>query len=124
MRRWVLCLLLVLLPWRLWAADAMALQMASLPPGSTEQVACHGEPSAEPAHAHGQMADAHAHSDSSASGPDHHGLCLLCDVCHNAYWLAPPHPAQGSGPIHHAPPSLDVSLASVEPEPGFKPPIF
>jgi hypothetical protein len=131
MRSWVICLFVMLLPWRLWAADAMALQMVEWPQAPAQHQPCHGT-----AHevAHDSMAvddsfqDAHhAHTSNHPSTDltDHgsHGMCLLCDVCHNALGMSP----QGQTPHTQTPhlphTALTARMASAVRQPGYKPPI-
>jgi hypothetical protein len=112
MRRWILVLFVMLLPFRLWAAEAMALQMVDWPESPAQQMPCHGlsdEPASllhTPAHDHG-----------------HHGLCLLCDVCHNALWTA----SMGHTPFaeapRHTPSGMTEWVTSIALPPSLKPPI-
>lgn len=93
MRRCLLWLLLALLPWRLWAVDAMALRPcheAAAPAGG----AVHPGPGAATLAAHDAAAEeaeapAHAahppaaHATAPASDGTGHAACTLCDLCHN-----------------------------------------
>ncbi|TSE28348.1 hypothetical protein Tther_02143 [Tepidimonas thermarum] len=108
MVRIVVWCLLALLPWRLWAADAMALRACH---GSTPAAVTGAAPAAvpdDPAHGahhagshaahpvhHGGAAQPAAHTAGTAT-PDatgsHHVTCTLCDLCHNP----PLHAAVGS----------------------------
>ena len=120
MRRWMVWLFIALMPLRLWAADAMALQgwhglqgsaaVASAPP-------CHEAASPAP---HGGE-DAHAAH--HAVDPESHASCLLCDVCHTALGLAPTDKKPGAVPAVHACAGMTHALSSATPEPGYKPPI-
>lgn len=103
MRRWILWCVLCLLPWRLWAADLMALR------------ACHDQVATVAAvddghhhHQHHQDGVASPMTDDTAPHAQHgdptplahggsHVGCTLCDLCHNPMgaalpltWSAPP----------------------------------
>jgi hypothetical protein len=139
MRPWVICLFVVLLPLRLWAADAMALQMVTWPQAPAQHQPCHGlahdarHGSAHDAVAMATPSDHDQHHPHDAAHPasglaDHgshgsHGMCLLCDVCHNALGMTP----QGQVPHTQAPAhpqtALNERVASALRQPGFKPPI-
>lgn len=94
MRRWIVWCVLCLLPWRLWATDAMALR------------ACHDQAAASAVaavddgrhhHRHRQAAapspvadDVAPHAQHGNPTPPAHGSslaihlgCTLCDLCHN-----------------------------------------
>ena len=84
MRRWLLILMVVLLPLRAWAGDAMALSMSSpLAQAGFVAAPCHGgdagPASAESAAMSHQGAAAHAQADEPAGN-----ACSACDVCHGA----------------------------------------
>lgn len=119
MRRWIVWCVLCLLPWRLWAADVMALR------------ACHGQPAAATAvtHAdaaqHGPHGAASPHATPAAEPHAHHGLaskpspaphgaqpthlgCTLCDLCHNPLGAAVP-TTWSAAPIRHTWPVLRLS---------------
>lgn len=114
MRRALVWLLLSLLPWRLWAADAMALQ------------ACHGpmpwmgvsvtqlDESVLPHAAHAPSDGVAAHDPAQRT----HAGCSLCDICHNA-------PLMGSATValrSHAPQRWGLSQSHLPPSPTVAPP--
>jgi hypothetical protein len=153
MRRWLIILFVLLLPWRLWAGDAMALavlhsvpaaaygpaQMASINPAALcghADLALHEAAHAcspDPAHdlhlgATHEAAQAIAQAADPAC-PGHseagaHGLCLLCGICHQA--LAVP---LRLGALPTALPSSEpvptrTMVLQAERQPELKPPIF
>lgn len=120
MRRWMVWLFIALMPFRLWAADAMALQELHGVQGSTVVASappCHE--AASPAPQGGEHAQATDH----ALDPESHASCLMCDVCHTALGLAPTDKNLGALPVVHARAGLTHALSSATPEPGYKPPI-
>jgi hypothetical protein len=127
MRFWVICLFVVLLPWRLWAADAMTLQMLELPDSPAQHQPCHGTDHGLAHHAAALGTTHHAHTAVHPSGDptDHnsHGMCLLCDVCHNTLGLSPQAHAPHFQAAHHPHTVLTERVASALRQPGFKPPI-
>jgi len=132
MRRVVVWLLLVFLPWRLWAADAMALQPCS----STHRVAAavHSESLApstphkgHPAHGveHAHPVDTAGPADGLGDDPHSagHAGCTLCDVCHNTAWVSSSQPALESSAPRFWPLTQVERLAERTPGPPLKPPI-
>lgn len=98
MRRFLMWMMICLLPLRLWAGDAMAVQ--HIPPANEVNVTV-GQIAAHPCHG----TDASA-ADASTHGPDHQGhhavasehagVCGDCSVCHGPLagltlpiWTAP-----------------------------------
>lgn len=128
MRRALVWLLLALLPWRLWAADAMALQPCHAPTpsvvtplASPDHTASHHALHAEePAYDAARHA-AHTPSDGSAA-PDStqspHAGCTLCDICHNTAMAAPATAAFGN-PVPHR---WGLTQAHLPPTPAMAPP--
>jgi hypothetical protein len=110
--------MLVLLPLRAWAGDAMALSELAVPnhthPG-TEQVA----PSATAAPCHGETAST---ADTQMPTQGHTG-CKVCEICHGNALVQPPVVAatgpvpRGAWPVHPA------WFASAETRSASKPPI-
>lgn len=83
MRRGLLWLLLALLPWRLWAADAMALrpcQAATVPAAGSAHAGPEAATHAAPTHT-AHLPEAQAST--PASDGSGHATCTLCDLCHN-----------------------------------------
>ena len=112
LRRWVLWSFVLLMPFRLWAADAMALHMQMAPASQASTSPCHE----------------HANEDTTEIGLQDadgaHPLCLQCDVCHQALSLPPG--IMGPSPMdlpHHVT-AWASPVVSAEQFPGFKPPIF
>ncbi|NIC39721.1 hypothetical protein [Aquabacterium sp. A08] len=132
MRTVWLCMLIALMPLRLWAGGAMLVQHhvpASTPAQATAtpvEVAvaaaeppCHAAPA--PAEAAPLAPHDHGH-DGTETGTEHLG-CSACDICHTLAhpwvgtwqpWLATPQPP----PAHRAAAPASARLA-----PAFKPPI-
>jgi hypothetical protein len=112
MRRWILVLFVMLLPVRLWAADAMAFQRVDWPEPPAQHGPCHGLSDEAPALPH---VPAHDHGD--------HSLCLLCDVCHNALWLTSLGQMAFTEVPRHTPRGLAERVISMVLPPTLKPPI-
>ncbi len=112
MRRWFVVLLIVLLPWRAWAGDAMVLSMAA----ASEQVQAVTGMAPTP-----HCAD-HAAADTATPGEP--ALHAACDICNGPLLATTPWVAAGPAPL---PPSRltagTVRFASALPHPGHKPPI-
>lgn len=113
MRLWFVVLLIVLLPWRAWAGDAMALSLAS----PNDHAASATTVDAVTPH----CAD-HAAPDAASLGePTVHAVC---DICNGPLLAAAPSLSTGPEPL---PPSRlatgTVRFASALPHPGHKPPI-
>jgi len=130
MRIWWLCLLIALMPLRLWAGSAMLVEHAH----GTPQAVAHA-PSAigadHPCHTPaGELAGANAHDGhgepllaSDTQGGAEHASCVACDICHTLAhpWVhagLPWVPGVQAVPMHrvHAPTSAGPTLT-------FKPPI-
>jgi hypothetical protein len=98
MRYLIIALMIVLLPLRGWAGDAMATQMASAAV-ATESVASHAHKTGTAAtigHQSQVVPDCHeavssktdsGKSTSHEAGNDHCGACLACQVCHTVALL-------------------------------------
>ena len=124
MRRWLIIVFVLLLPWRLWAGDAMALEVLHLAPA-----AAHGPAqmaSDDPLH---QAAPQALATDDSAcpgqaSETGAHALCLLCGICHQA--LAVPLRLGAVPPALHSsePLTTRTVVLQAEREPELKPPIL
>ena len=114
MRRWFIVVLIVLLPWRAWAGDAMTLAM-SAPDGAAAHCAEHTvQTVAASSAAHG---DDTTHTESSATH-------AVCDVCNGPAMTATPGLDVDSGPLPQAHQTAGpVRFASTLPRPGHKPPI-
>jgi hypothetical protein len=116
MRRWFVIFLIVLLPWRAWAGDAMTLAMAS-PAGAEGHCAEH---SLEAATSHGPN-DTAATTTLKADANSPH---TVCDVCNGPAMAATPRLGVDTGPLPQARQTTDpVRFDSALPRPGHKPPI-
>ena len=100
MRHFILALMIVLLPLRSWAGDAMAMQMASAAVAiALEPVASHVQkidPAATIVPQRQAIPDCHEAASgqldsgeptSRETGNDHCGTCLACQVCHTVALL-------------------------------------
>ncbi|MDP3521965.1 MAG: hypothetical protein Q8S02_15225 [Hydrogenophaga sp.] len=75
MRRFLMWMMICLLPLRLWAGDAMAVQHA--PPAAHEAVVVMAQ-DAHPCHG----ADAPSDNTTAQAAAEHSGACGDCSVCH------------------------------------------
>lgn len=117
MRRWFVVLLIVLLPWRAWAGDAMVLSMAASPEqAQVAAVAAVADAATAP-----HCAD---HAVADPASPGETALHAACDICNGPLLATTPWAAAGPAPL---PPSRltagAVRFASAQPHPGHKPPI-
>lgn len=117
MRRWFVLLLIVLLPWRAWAGDAMVLSMAASPEqAQVAAVAAVADAATAP-----HCAD---HAVADPASPGETALHAACDICNGPLLVTTPWAAAGPAPL---PPSRltagAVRFASAQPHPGHKPPI-
>jgi len=124
MRRWLLILMVALLPLRGWVGDAMAAQMAGQQLTAIESIA--GEVRTERATGHFVLEDAahDCHSVAPASDPAE-GSCASCVQCQVCSALVLPSGA-GPGaavPARGVPAAKGVHFASAPRAPVFKPPI-
>lgn len=115
MRRWFVVLLIVLLPWRAWAGDAMLLSMA-VPTPDQAVTATSSVMAATP-----HCAD---HAAADPASPDAPAPHAACDICNGPLLAAAPWASPGAD----APPSSrmtggPVRFVSALPHPGHKPPI-
>ena len=113
MRRWFIVLLIVLLPWRAWAGDAMLLSMA---PTGDHPVSATALSSAVP-----HCAD---HASTEPASPGEPTAHAICDICNGPLLAVAPLAGAGTEPL---PPSRLTAgaerFASALPHPGHKPPI-
>ena len=117
MRRWLVLLMLVLLPLRGWVGEAMAGEMI--------QQQLHG-PHAAAQHAMDHDCAGHAghagHPDHEAAKADPCSTCASCQVC-SAVALAVPLRTVPCASFGHAPPRFEApAFASAERQLAFKPP--
>ena len=128
MHRFLLLLMIALLPLRGWTADAMAAGTQPPMGGATISEPVNAR-DMHPAHApcadHGVQATAdHTAADVVAHADDSEGsACHLCQVCHSAA-LAPGHPTLAASALPAAlVPAGGAAFASAAAARGFKPPI-
>jgi hypothetical protein len=135
MRVLIIVLLLVLTPLRGWAADSMAVQMATQGMGSGpsdhEGHTAHEAPVslADPAIHCAGMADHHADAatpngdEDSVHGGEPCSNCAACQVCATVALIAPPRVNATSPQVHHLPWVALPSFSDAELAPSQKPPI-
>lgn len=135
MRALTLWLMICLLPLRLLAGDAMAVQMQAA--GGYGPVAAVSSVDAAPSASHDCHTQAsgkatppevHAHANAASAEPAQqphpgHAMCGLCDVCHNTLHTAHVALLPSQALTHVLPATLTPLLSSAERLPGFKPPI-
>jgi len=120
MRRFVLTLMILLLPLRGWMGDAMAMQDAGF--GSSQLLNAIVSVANNPAEISGE-AHSHANMDHRDHGAtvnhtdgEAHAACHLCDLCHSTALamaclpLTLHHAAQGT-PVGHAPSDTSATLS-------------
>lgn len=125
MRRWLLILVIVLLPVRGWLGEAMAGQMHHAPTGAhlhasaTVQEAPSGADHGCDQHAHASGAqDAQAQPQADAGTP----TCASCQVC-SAVALSPAGPADMASSFSQPQPqTVELAYASADAGLFFKPP--
>lgn len=124
MRRWLLILLVLLLPLRAWLGEAMAGEMLHLPAAAVA-----GHAAETPAHGHGPHADCAEHAHASEVKPDAKPAfdpdcrtCASCQAC-SAVALAPELPVRTTASFSHPQPqAVPLAFSSAEPHLAFKPP--
>lgn len=148
MRRWLLALMIVMLPLRGWMSDVMAVQGIPVPETTIEVIADSGQSALESSHFdtrslpldvsttpwhcadHGPAAghtapDSATLSPLAASDESHHpgGGCNVCQVCHSLA-MSGELPALTAGPLPTPAPAGGVAaFTSAVLAPGLKPPI-
>ncbi len=125
MRHWILALMIVLLPIRSWAGDAMAVAMLGTPAHSMEMVAAaapsdHAEHTAQAASAGLPHGDMHDKAAPSTGGEHTHKSCEVCNGPAMPF-AVPSLPSPMPAPGMLATPA--ERFASAEPQQGIKPPI-
>ena len=141
MRRWILVLMIALLPVRGWVGDAMASAMVSDRLVATNSIAAHADPMRSAASSDAQdvapdHADCHGKAAMAASSEapaqptaattqdgDACGSCTACQVCHTVAMAVPVVTVTPVLPHHATPPAMGQQFASAVPARGFKPPI-
>ncbi len=148
MRRWLLALMIVMLPIRGWMSDVMAVQGIPLPETTVEVIADGGQSALESSHfdtrsvpldvsttpwhcADHVPAAGHTAPESAALAPlpasyeSNHpgGACNACQVCHSLA-MSGELPVLTAGPLPAPPPVSGVAtFTSAVLAPGLKPPI-
>ncbi len=127
MRAFLLCLMIVLLPLRVWAVDVMAVQQTGQARPTPQEVApaadCHQamEHSA-PAHAL-QGPASHHEAQQASDASDDCGSCSACQLCHTVALATPLPTLRLAEPATSVPRSPLATHPSATRAPGFKPPI-
>ena len=117
MRRFIVLLMIALLPLRAWAGDAMALQMAGVAKTVAQVEA--SIPAPCPMHASAPMAS--HHGDTTWQMPS--SSCNACDLCLPMAELATVELAASSTAQHVMRPAPAVASLGIAPPPQAKPPI-
>jgi hypothetical protein len=146
MRRWLLILMVALLPLRGWVGDVMAMEMASGAVANAESTGLNAinyiaeyqaktrtkalfdsEVASQP------HTDCPGHADAAAAGPADAAdadashtdctTCTSCQVCHAVGLVAVVDAPASHRPQLGAPSASDAQFASAPPARGFKPPI-
>jgi hypothetical protein len=121
MRRWLLLLLVALLPLRGWTGEAMAAQMQAQ---HQAQPATAAAPHAAANDCGGHHDQAQAEAATGPQGAQAHGaICAACQAC-STMALAFTRPRLPAAPYSAAPPvPMAETFASAEPASADKPPI-
>jgi hypothetical protein len=110
-------LLIVLLPLRSWAGDAMAIQMAAQP-ATVIQSEAHAIPLAS-----ADTVDCAGHTDTAVESAPHCSTCASCQVCFNLAIVPPVVQLHTETLRFSAPTPVRVRFASADIALGQKPPI-
>jgi hypothetical protein len=138
MHRWLLLLMIALLPLRGWVGDAMAGEMIAQQMGGAQQATSHARAmhvAAQPPHERdhqGRDCMEHAQTpsgDSGATKGERQGEVSPCSTCASCQACSSPALTLGvetgstRGFAPPRPPSAAARFASADPAPGLKPPI-
>ena len=129
MRILTIVLLLVLTPLRGWAADSMAVQMATQGLGDHTNVQASEARGVDPAIHCAGMADHHADAaapadDEDATGSaDHCNNCAACQVCATVALIAPSFAGATNPQVHRLPWASVSAFSNAELATDKKPPI-
>ena len=123
MRRWLLLIMVLLLPLRGWVGEAMAGEMLRQQVAVQQQH--HAGATAGAAHdcehqGHAMEADEQAQAQPPAA--EHCPTCAACQVCSSVALSAPVRPLAMTGFHHPAPLHVQPAFSSAEPVLAFKPP--
>ncbi len=124
MHRWLLILLIALVPLRGWVGEAMAGQMLAQQLDAIESVAASAHAERAAGHSDTQMAAHDCHSAAPLAAPAEGSCasCVQCQVCSVLVLPAAAEPAP-AGAGQAVPPSRGAHFDSAPPAPLFKPPI-
>lgn len=127
MHRWLLILMIALLPLRGWVGEAMAGQMLAQQLFATESIAygAYGERAAAQFDAQPAMPDCHGAGGAAAAAEPAEGTCASCTQCHACSALILPAVAAAArqAAAQALPGSGRASFASAPVAPALKPPI-
>lgn len=125
MRVLIIVLLLVLTPLRGWAADSMAVQMATQGMGNTPGAHEALTSPADPAIHCAGMADAAVPDgdEDATHGGEPCSNCAACQVCATVALITPPLVCATRPQVHHLPWVAAPSFSDADLAPGQKPPI-
>jgi hypothetical protein len=129
MRVLIIVLLLVLTPLRGWAADSMAVQMATQGMGEHTEAQASEANVADPSIHCAGMADHHADAlaadgdEDVAQGGEPCNNCAACQVCATVALITPSLVSTASPQVHHLPWAALPTFSSAELAPSQKPPI-
>lgn len=120
MRRWLVLLMLVLLPLRGWVGEAMAGEMVQQTLQGAHSAQMQQAADHDDCAGHDEAAQA---SHAGATSPDGGcGTCASCQACSAVALVFPP-PAMPAAGFSHAPPVFHApTFASAERQLAFKPP--
>lgn len=119
MRRFLLVLMIALLPLRGWVGDVMAMEMLVQHPAAMQNVAASAD-----AKMHEEChAEAEPSSSAADSGQSHCGSCPLCLICHSMAAPAPWAASPAVWLIHALPATDPTRFASAASAFALKPPI-
>ncbi len=141
MRRWLVWVLIVLMPIRVWAGDVMAVEMAGaalagMPTSPTDLGRAHGVQTATKGteahadcHGHAGLADAWDETAGQAPGAAEHEattckVCSTCQICHTLALAADLNESAATAARFGLMPARSMHFVSASLARGFKPPIF
>ncbi|WP_394791217.1 hypothetical protein [Rhodoferax sp.] len=131
MRRFILILMIALLPLRSWVGEAMAMDMQLQHPLAMQNIAASADKSSASAAFNAEMPMTHtdcpghaeAAKSASDSSPSHCGTCPLCQMCHSAAAPAPSVVPPAAWLRHALPFAGQTRFASAAAAFALKPPI-
>lgn len=128
MRRWLLLVIVLLLPLRGWMGEAMAADMLRQAAAGMQSHSHAVEQDARAAHGHD--CDGHAQADAAQPGaedaaPQAHAdcpTCAMCQVCSSVALSPAQAGTAGTKFSHPRPQAVQPAFASADPDLFFKPP--